>query len=201
MIVVDTDVLSEPLRVAPGARVVERMRAQADAAVTAVSVAELLTGAYRRPHGVRREQLLSAIERVLAGPEILAVDASAAREYASMQESRRAEGRPLPIEDGMIVAIARQRRRGRDAEHGRLRGSRGGAGRSLGRVTIVGLPSGRASEGWRVFAGGDESHDRGWSVEVAPTGGRGPLEDSMPELAHAPRGVVLADVMSATEVA
>ena len=107
MIVLDTDVLSEPLRVAPGARVVERMRAQADAAVTAVSVAELLTGAYRRPHGVRREQLLSAIERVLAGPEILAVDASAAREYASMQESRRAEGRPLSIEDGMIVAIAR----------------------------------------------------------------------------------------------
>lgn len=66
-----------------------------------------LTGAYRRPHGVRCEQLLSAIERVLIGPEILAFDASAAREYASMQESRRAEGRPLSIEDGMIVAIAR----------------------------------------------------------------------------------------------
>ncbi|WP_454116470.1 hypothetical protein [Microbacterium aurum] len=71
----------------PVCAVVERMRAQADAAVTAVSVAELLTGAYRPPPGVRREQLLSAIERVLAGPEILAFDASAAREYASMQES------------------------------------------------------------------------------------------------------------------
>ncbi|MGH8827041.1 MAG: VapC toxin family PIN domain ribonuclease, partial [Jiangellaceae bacterium] len=38
---------------------------------------------------------------------VLAYDEAAARRYAQMHEDRRAAGRPLSVEDGMIAAICR----------------------------------------------------------------------------------------------
>ena len=107
MIVLDTNVLSEPLRPTPDAAVITWLRAQRDVAVTAISVAELLTGARRLPASSRREQLIAAIDSILTGNLILPFDDGAARAYAVMQETRRAAGRPLPVEDAMIAAIAR----------------------------------------------------------------------------------------------
>lgn len=106
MIVFDTNVLSEPLRPAPDEAVVTWMRTRTDAAVTAVSVAELLVGARRLPEGARRERLIAGIEAILSGSRVLPFDEGSARVYARMQEVRRAAGRPLPVEDGMIAAIA-----------------------------------------------------------------------------------------------
>lgn len=106
MIVLDTNVLSEPLRPEPAVGVLAWMRAQRDVAVTAISVAELLSGARVLPAGARRERLIDAIERILAGSCVLSFDVAAAREYARMQEARRLAGRPLSVEDGMIAAIA-----------------------------------------------------------------------------------------------
>ena len=107
MIVLDTNVLSEPLRPRPDARVLAWLGALDDeTAVTSVSVGELLVGVRALPMGRRRAGLLDAIEmtlRTFAG-SVLAYDESAARHYARLQEQRRAAGRALTVEDGMIAA-------------------------------------------------------------------------------------------------
>ena len=105
MIILDTNVLSEPMRPTPSGRVLRWMRAQTDVAITSVSVAELLAGARRLPAGIRRERLIAAIEVTLTGSRVLPFDESAARTYARMQEVRRTAGRALSVEDGMIAAI------------------------------------------------------------------------------------------------
>ena len=108
MIVLDTNVLSEPLKQRPDEHVLAWFASlDEEAGVTAVSVGELLTGVRALPVGRRREGLLTAIEatlRTFAG-SVLAYDEAAARHYARLQESRRGAGRPLAVEDGMIAAI------------------------------------------------------------------------------------------------
>lgn len=112
MIVLDTNVLSEPLKVQADPRVLEWLAsASGDMAVTAISVGELLTGVRRLPSGRRRRGLLSAIERTLTAfaGNILPYDDAGARVYAQMQETRRLSGVPLSVEDGMIAAICSTR--------------------------------------------------------------------------------------------
>jgi predicted nucleic acid-binding protein len=106
VIILDTNVLSEPLSSMPDTAVVAWMTSQTDAAITAISVAELLVGARRLPEGARRERLIAAIDSILSGSRVLAFDERAAGRYARMQEARRAAGRALSVEDGMIAAIA-----------------------------------------------------------------------------------------------
>ena len=107
MIVLDTNVLSEPFKSDADEAVLGWIAAQGDITTTAVTVAELLTGARRLPAGRRREALLVGIERTLSefADSVLPFDESAARAYAEMQESRRSAGVPLSVEDGMIAAI------------------------------------------------------------------------------------------------
>jgi predicted nucleic acid-binding protein len=106
VIVLDTNVLSEPIRPRPSAKVVHWLGAQTDVAVTAVTVGELYLGVLRLPHGKRREGLRSAVETALAqlSGRVLSYDDRAARLYAELQESRRAAGAPMSVEDGMIAA-------------------------------------------------------------------------------------------------
>ena len=87
------------------------LAAQDDIATTAVTVAELLTGARRLSPGHRRDHLLVGIERLLgAFPwSVLPYDDVAARRYAEMQDSRRSAGILLSVEDGMIAAICSSR--------------------------------------------------------------------------------------------
>lgn len=108
MIVLDTNVLSEPLKQRPDEHVLAWFASlDEETGVTAVSVGELLTGVRALPVGRRREGLLTAIEATLGtfAGSVLAYDEAAARHYARLQESRRAAGRPLAVEDGMIAAI------------------------------------------------------------------------------------------------
>lgn len=108
MIVLDTTVLSEPLRRDPDAAVIDWLHVAAgEAVVTSISVGELLVGARRLPEGRRRTALLAAIDNIVDnfGEEILAYDTRAAEVYAALQERRSASGRPLSVEDGMIAAI------------------------------------------------------------------------------------------------
>ena len=110
MIVLDTNVLSEPMRLRPDARVLAWLTGlEEESAVTAVSVGELLTGIHALPEGRRRTGLLTSVEATLVtfGGAVLPYDDVAARQYARLQESRRAAGRPLSVEDGMIAAICR----------------------------------------------------------------------------------------------
>ena len=108
MIVLDTNVLSEPLRREPAPAVLEWLsRSSEPFALSAVSVGELLTGVRLLPNGRRREALGEAIESLLesfAGT-LLNYDVQAARAYAELMEHTRNVGRPIGVEDGMIAAI------------------------------------------------------------------------------------------------
>jgi toxin FitB len=108
MIVLDTNVLSEPLKLKPEQHVLAWLASlDEEAGVTSISVGELLTGVRALPAERRRDGLLEAIESTLGtfADAVLAYDEAAARHYARLQESRRAVGRPLAVEDGMIAAI------------------------------------------------------------------------------------------------
>ncbi len=108
MIVLDTNVLSEPLKQQPNEHVLAWLTSlEEEAGVTAISVGELLTGVRALPAGRRRTGLLETIESTLMAfrGAVLAYDEAAARDYARLQESRRGAGRPLAVEDGMIAAI------------------------------------------------------------------------------------------------
>jgi predicted nucleic acid-binding protein len=108
VIVLDTNVLSEPLRERPDDAVLAWLSAvDSDVTATAVSIGELLVGARRLPPGRRRDGLLAAIDGIATSFEdqVLPYDLGASRRYAAMQAGRRAAGRPLSTEDGMIAAI------------------------------------------------------------------------------------------------
>ncbi len=110
MIVLDTNVVSEPLRASPEPRVLDWLARQREASITSVTVGELLGGVRMLPRGRRRTDLLAAVEAALearAG-RILGYDAAAARIFAELRESAREAGQALTVEDGMIAAICRQ---------------------------------------------------------------------------------------------
>lgn len=112
MIILDTNVLSEPLRTRPEPAVLAWLAEVAeDVALTSISVGEVLIGVRLLPAGRRRDGLMAAIERNLAmyADQVLPYDDPAARFYARLQESRRAAGQPLSVEDGMIAAVCRHR--------------------------------------------------------------------------------------------
>ncbi len=108
MIVLDTNLLSEPLRRNPEPAVLGWLAHPTEVfALSAVSVGELLTGVHLLPSGQRRAALKVAIESLLesfAGA-VLSYDEHAARVYVELQERSRNTGRPIGVEDGMIAAI------------------------------------------------------------------------------------------------
>jgi predicted nucleic acid-binding protein len=107
VIVLDTNVLSEPLRARPDRNVLAWLESVEDVAITSVSVGEVLTGVRLLPEGRRRRGLLAAIEATLTtfAERVLAYDEAAARIYAELQVQRRAAGAALSVEDGMIAAM------------------------------------------------------------------------------------------------
>jgi predicted nucleic acid-binding protein len=109
VIVVDTNVISEPLRRTPEPRVVTWLANHGpEIAITTVTVHELLYGARRLPKGRRRTALTEAIESLTrgAGDRILEYDEEAARSHAAIRAARADAGRVTSVEDGMIAAIA-----------------------------------------------------------------------------------------------
>lgn len=114
MIILDTNVLSELTRHTPSPEVLEWARAQDPNAIftTAVCEAELLYGVQLLPDGRRRSDLARAVEAmlgaVLAG-RVLPFDRAAARAYAELAASHKSKGKPVPMADLQIAAIARAR--------------------------------------------------------------------------------------------
>ena len=111
MIVVDTNVISELLRSAPHQGVFSWWNSQisGDLYVTVITEAELRYGVAILPSGRRKRDLLVGIEYMLTDyfdGRVLSLDVPAAREYARMLAHRRSVGRSLPMQDGMIAAIA-----------------------------------------------------------------------------------------------
>ena len=128
MIVVDTNVVSELMRLAPEPAVMTWFSEQDSAQLylTAVSEAELRAGAAILPAGRRRERLATEVDAVVrqdfAG-RVLPFDSDAAEAYAAIAAARRSVGRPILEADCQIAAIARARdaavatRNGADFEH------------------------------------------------------------------------------------
>ena len=112
MIVLDTNVLSEFMRIEPEARVLAWVDAQPamDLAISAITVAEILHGIARLPSGKRKQNLqantMAMFEEDFAG-RILPFDAHAAVEYAALVADCEAKGRAVSMADAQIAAICR----------------------------------------------------------------------------------------------
>lgn len=111
MILLDTNVVSEPLRRAPDARVVEWIDAQPldTLYLSAITVAELRAGVALLPAGKRRSGLHENLERrvlpLFAG-RVRAFDLACTHAYAELMSKARAAGLAITTADGYIAAIA-----------------------------------------------------------------------------------------------
>ncbi len=114
MIVLDTNVLSEVVRLSPSPMVVGWLAEQSPLGVltTAITQAEMLYGLESLAAGKRRSILQAALERIFGefSGRILPFDEDAARVFAKIVAGRDALGRPISQSDAMIAAIARSRR-------------------------------------------------------------------------------------------
>ncbi len=112
MIVLDTNVVSELMKGDPFPAVYfwASSHPPADLFTTTITMAEVLYGIERLPHGKRRDQLRREAESIFVedfGGRILAFDESSARMFAVVATQRRAQGRPIDEPDAQIAAIAR----------------------------------------------------------------------------------------------
>jgi predicted nucleic acid-binding protein len=112
MILLDTNVVSEPMRPSPETGVVEWIDAQPIETLylSAITVAELRAGVALLPRSKRRSALHQDLEeRVLplfAG-RVLPFDLACTQAYADLREALRRTGRGIAHVDGYIAAVAR----------------------------------------------------------------------------------------------
>lgn len=111
MIVLDTNVISEPLRQAPENRVTEWIDAQAleTLYLSAITVAELRFGLASLPAGKRRDRLQASLEKQvlpLFVGRVLPFDMSASQAYSELMAKARAAGLAIGAADGYIAATA-----------------------------------------------------------------------------------------------
>ena len=111
MIVLDTNVVSEPLKPRPDAAVMAWLDAQEPQTLylSSITLAEILTGIETLPLGRRRTQLQSAFEDgilPLFEGRLLQFDKSAAQAFARIQARMKAAGAGISFADCAIAAIA-----------------------------------------------------------------------------------------------
>lgn len=111
MIVLDTNVVSEPLKPRPSPAVMAWLDRQAVQTLylTATSLSELLVGVDRLPEGRRKRGLAEGLEgllQALFGSRILPFDAKAAATHATVVRRAQGNGETVSVGDGQIAAIA-----------------------------------------------------------------------------------------------
>jgi len=111
MILLDTNVISEPQRREPNARVLEWIDAQAleTLYLSAITVAELRAGIALMPAGKRRDSLHDNLEKRLLpmfANRVLSFDMACAKAYAELLAKSRAAGLAVETADALIAAIA-----------------------------------------------------------------------------------------------
>ena len=111
MIIIDTNLISELMRLTPEPAVMTWFAKQDSATLylTAVSEAELRTGAAILPEGRRRNRLTTEINAMIGqdfAGRVLPFDSTAAKAYAAIAASRRSAGQPILEADCQIAAIA-----------------------------------------------------------------------------------------------
>ena len=114
MILLDTNVISEPWKPLPDPRVLAWIDAQVIETLflSAVTIAELRFGIGVMPAGRRRSVLHERLEQevlpLFAG-RVLSFDLAASQSYAELMVRARSEGRAIGKADGYIAAIAASR--------------------------------------------------------------------------------------------
>jgi predicted nucleic acid-binding protein len=115
MILLDTNVVSEPMRTKPDRNVLAWLDAQAAESLylTTISLAELLLGIASLPTGKRRKALAAALEKqivALFGERVVPFDISGAETYPGIVTRARRHGHLIAVADAQIAAIAASRR-------------------------------------------------------------------------------------------
>ncbi len=112
MIVLDTNVLSEPMQVVPESRVIAWIdrQPQPDLFTTSTVIAEIAYGIARMPVGARQRRLADSLDQVvtakfLAG--VLNFDLAAAIECGMLMTASERSGRSISLADAQIAAVCR----------------------------------------------------------------------------------------------
>ena len=114
MIILDTNVISEPMRPRPEPAVVAWLDGQAveTLCITTTGLAELLTGVELLPNGKRKRAMASAMNALidhLFGDRILPFDRISTMACASLLARTKNKGFTLSLGDAQIAAIAEVR--------------------------------------------------------------------------------------------
>jgi toxin FitB len=112
VILVDTNVVSEPLKPRGDPRVVAWLDRQPAETlfISTISVSEILFGIAALAAGKRRNRLAEAFESAvlrLFARRVLSFDLEGARAYASLMSAAHAGGLSISVVDGQIAAIAK----------------------------------------------------------------------------------------------
>jgi toxin FitB len=111
MVVLDTNVISELMRLEPHPAVYAWVAAQPRATLytTGINQAEILYGIAMLPQGRRRRALAAAAEAIFAedlAGRVLPFSGTAAAHYAEIAYARRRAGMPIEAFDALIAATA-----------------------------------------------------------------------------------------------
>lgn len=111
MIILDTNVISEPMKPNGNPAVITWLDRQLAETLylTATSFSELLVGIEILPDGKRKQELSIALKELiikLFGPRILPFDQQAAIAYAPLIGRAKLKGQSISVADGQIAAIA-----------------------------------------------------------------------------------------------
>ena len=115
MVLVDTRLISELMRLSPDPAVLDWFgsRDAADLYFSAVGEAELRRGVAIMPEGKRRQGLVAEIDAMIADDfreRVLPFDSAASVAFAAIFARRHAAGRPIGFADCQIAGIAYSRR-------------------------------------------------------------------------------------------
>lgn len=111
MIILDTNIVSELMKAAPEAKVVNWIQEQvsSDLFITTITIAEIAYGLQSLPHGNRQKNLEALFYKtitILFQPnKILSFDTPAAEIYGRLMAHRKALGKPMTVCDGQIASI------------------------------------------------------------------------------------------------
>lgn len=113
MVILDTNVISEPLKPAGDLKVLTWLDQQdiATLYLTAITVAELRFGIAALPQGAKRKRLQEDFEETILSlfiGRILPFDEESTYVYATIRASAKVAGRAIGVADGFIAAVAMQ---------------------------------------------------------------------------------------------
>ncbi|MGO1949619.1 MAG: type II toxin-antitoxin system VapC family toxin [Mycobacteriaceae bacterium] len=114
MIILDTNVVSEPMRRHPDQNVVDWLDAQAPETLylTTITLAEVRFGIAALPDGFRRNTLHERFEHEfvpLFGERMLPFDMNATTSFSALRSRSRQQGKAIGDFDALIAAIAMSR--------------------------------------------------------------------------------------------